>query len=208
MSILIVLLVLLLLLLEELELALPQSTLFVELGLKISMEPVSLVVLDLPLLSVLTSTALALGHGLLKFLILLAELHILLLEIVNELLLAALEVLVLLAGDCRLTLMLRVCLLDRLFEVLEGLPLLLVLLVDVLLLLLDSGNPLLHRLGRVLLLLLEAFFVPLNSLTLLLVVLVDPLLLKTDLLFLESTITLKVDLGLSQVVDGLFALDL
>lgn len=190
----IVLLVLLLLLLEEFELTLPQSPLFVELSLQVGVKPVGLIIFDFPLFGVLASTTFALRHGLLQFLILLAELHILLLEVDNEFLLAAFEILVLFAGDSRLTLMLRVRLLDGLFEIFEGFSLLLVLLVDVLLLRLDSGDPLGHGLGSVFLLLLEALLISLDRLTLLIVVLVDALLLESNLLLLEGTVSLEVDL--------------
>jgi hypothetical protein len=204
--VLIVLLVLLLLLLEELELALPEGALLIELGLQVGVQAISLVVLDLPLLGVLAGTGLALGHGLLELFVLLRKLGVLLLKILDQLFLAALEVLVLLAGDGGFALVLRMRLLDGLFEGLEGFALLLVLLVDVLLLLLHSADALLHCLGRVVLLLLETLLVTFDRLPLLLVVLVDALLLEGDLLVLEGTVTLEVDLLLRQVVNGLLRL--
>lgn len=92
---------------------------------------------------------------------------------------------------------------NLLLELLESLSLLLVLDIDSLLFLLDTGDPLLHRLLPLVFLLLEPLLVPFDGLGHLIVILLDPLLLEREPLVFEGLFTLEVDLGLGELVHRL-----
>ena len=140
---LVVLLGLFLLLLKELEFTFPKGFLFFELALKVGVCSLHFVVLALPLLDLFSDSQLTLGQGLVELLILLLESLVFDLVVLDELLLLSLEVLILFDLHGLFPLELGLRLLDVLLDLLEGLSLLLILGLDALLLLLDSGHALL-----------------------------------------------------------------
>ena len=75
-SVLVVLLSLFFLLLEELKLTLPKRLLFLELTLQVSVLPLHLVVLGLPVLHLLSDAKLPLGQSLVELLVLLLQLQV------------------------------------------------------------------------------------------------------------------------------------
>lgn len=198
--ILIILLVLLLLFLQKFKLASPECLILLKLSLNVRVHSFDLEVFDLPLLDLFSDSELALGKRLIELLILFHELLVVQLKVLDQLPLLLFEVLMLLQLDCVFSLVLRLDLLDLLLKVFERFSLLLVLLLNVLLFLLDSGDALLQNLGGVFFLTLETLLISFDGLLHLTVVVINSLLLECDFLILESLFSLEIDLTLSQVI--------
>lgn len=128
--------------------------------------------------------------------------------VLDELLLLSLEVLILLDLDSLLSFELRLGLLDVLLDLLEGFSLLLVLGLDALLFLLDSGHAFLEGLRSFLLLLLQPLLVSFDGRLHLILVLCEPLFLEAKLLILEGLFPLGADSELGEFIHGTIVLRL
>jgi hypothetical protein len=177
-SIFVVFLGLFLLLLKELEFALPECFLFLELALEVSMLSLHVIVLALPVLNLLSDSNFSLGKGLVKLVVLILEFGVFGLVSLDEFLLGSFKILVLLSLNSLISLVLSLDDLHLLFDLLECLSLLLILGLKAVFLCLDPCDSLALGLLRILLLLLESFLVPLDGFVHLLVNLVDALLLE------------------------------
>jgi hypothetical protein len=135
--------------------------------------------------------------------ILILELFDFILQSVDEILLSLLKVLMFLSLNSHFSLILGLSLLQLDLKILEALSLLLILGIDISLLRLFPGHSIIENTKRFLFLGLNALFIGLLGLSLLLIVFLDSLLLELDLLVFESLISLKVNLGLSQIINSL-----
>ena len=194
------------LLLQELELVFPQAAVFVVVVHSILVLLLHLDVLVPPLLDFLVDGGLVAVQRLIELLVHLAELQVLLLVVLDEVLLVLVEIGVLLEENSPFSLHLGELLVHGGLKIFEGLALLLELLLGLVLLDLNSLDSLSMVSHELLSIVLNSFFISFNSLILLPGQLIDSDLLELQLLVLQSLVSFELDSLGGQFVKGFLVL--